>query len=65
MDVLFECRAVGGTLQPLDDESLELRYLAPEELPDLPLCYPRHLFEARRQTGPPYFRWEDGWLEMD
>jgi len=33
--IAFLCRVVGGTLQIADDESLELRYFAPDELPEL------------------------------
>ncbi len=32
--VVFLCRVVGGTLGGRDGETLELRYVAPDELPD-------------------------------
>lgn len=33
--IVFEGRAIGGTLQPDGDETLEVRYFARSELPDL------------------------------
>ena len=34
--IAFLCRVVGGTLHVADDESLELRYFAPDPFPELP-----------------------------
>jgi 8-oxo-dGTP diphosphatase len=39
LSVTFACRAVGGEPQVNDDESLEVRYFAPDSLPELE---PRH-----------------------
>lgn len=33
--LVFECKTIGGTLTPVDGESVELSYFAPEDLPDL------------------------------
>jgi 8-oxo-dGTP diphosphatase len=41
----FECRVVGGTLAPDGDESLEVAYLAPGELPDS--IWPGHVIRIR------------------
>ena len=51
MVALFECRVVGGSLGGLDGETLELRYFAPEEIPNLDAGYPRHLFEVSLQAA--------------
>jgi 8-oxo-dGTP pyrophosphatase MutT (NUDIX family) len=44
--IVFDCDVIGGDLQPLDGEALELRYFAPDEGPPLPLPYPPSLFHA-------------------
>jgi ADP-ribose pyrophosphatase YjhB (NUDIX family) len=47
MDVAFLCRAVAGEARVNDDESVDVRWFAPEELPELPPrqdgCVRRHL----------------------
>jgi 8-oxo-dGTP pyrophosphatase MutT (NUDIX family) len=59
--VLFECETVGGELGKGDNETLELRYFSPEEMPTLPINYPRELFlEPINKT---YFEWNEKWLE--
>ncbi len=55
--VLFACRVVGGELGGEDDETAELRYFKPGEMPELASAYPRHLF-ADDADSAPYFRWE-------
>jgi ADP-ribose pyrophosphatase YjhB (NUDIX family) len=56
--VVFDCEITGGELAPRDGEALELRYFAPEDVPALPLPYPRALFERARSGGanaePPF-----------
>jgi 8-oxo-dGTP pyrophosphatase MutT (NUDIX family) len=44
--IVFACAVIGGALAPLDGEALELRYFAPNEIPELQLAYPRELFLA-------------------
>jgi 8-oxo-dGTP diphosphatase len=44
VSVAFLCRPVGGMLHINDDESLEVRYFAPDALPDLE---PRHLLRIQ------------------
>ena len=59
--LLFECERLSGQLQPMDDESLELRYFSPDSMPDLGLAYPREVF----QSGPgelTTFQWDPDWL---
>ena len=61
--VVFLCRAVGGTLGGRDDETLELRYVAPAELPDSGLLrrYPSALFSLAEGDAP-LFSWDERWL---
>jgi 8-oxo-dGTP pyrophosphatase MutT (NUDIX family) len=35
VSIAFLCRVIGGTLRVADDESLEVRFFDPDELPDL------------------------------
>jgi 8-oxo-dGTP pyrophosphatase MutT (NUDIX family) len=42
--VLFECDVTGGDLGGEDDETAELRYFEPSEMPALALAYPREVF---------------------
>ena len=62
-DVRFECRIVGGRLEPRDDESLALRFFAPDEIPALPLSYPRHVFKPAGAPADALFQWDEAWLE--
>ena len=47
----FLCRPVGGTLAAGDDESLELRYFSPAELPEL-LATHRHRIQQALKAEP-------------
>lgn len=48
---VFLCEVTGGTLGGLDGESLELRYIHPENFPDAPLLsrYPKELFSLGQE----------------
>ncbi len=61
--VVFLCRVVGGALGGRDDETLELRYVAPAELPDSGLLqrYPEALFTFVEGDAP-LFSWDERWL---
>jgi len=59
--ILFECETVGGELGKRDDETVELRYFSPEEMPTLPINYPRELFLQPAEKT--YFEWNEKWLE--
>jgi len=53
----FECRVVGGTLQPDMDEILEARYFGPEdELPPLMSCCLAKARDAFAYRGQPFYR---------
>lgn len=53
----FECRVVGGALQPDLDEILEARYFGPEdELPNLMRCCRAKALDAFAFRGEAFFR---------
>lgn len=56
--ICFLCTAVGGTLAPQDDESLELRYFPITELPDLPPSHRRRIEHALKQEQRADFSWK-------
>ena len=52
VSIVFFCRVTGGTLGGLDEETLELRYVLPEEFPEpsgLLKRYPRELFRMNNE----------------
>lgn len=51
--VLFECEIRGGKLGALDEETLTLKYFAPDQMPPLAVKYPPQLF--RQLTENAYF----------
>lgn len=60
MVALFTCEVVGGKLECRDDESADLIYFPPSNLPPLATEYPRHLLvPGCRET---YFAWDEAWL---
>ena len=61
MCILFECEVLGGQLQGRDDETEELLFFPADEMPQLPLGYPREIFsQPPEQT---YFQWSELWIE--
>jgi 8-oxo-dGTP pyrophosphatase MutT (NUDIX family) len=62
--VVFECRVLGGELGGRDDETIELRYFAPDEMPPLAAGYPRDLFGAALGREA-VFQWDPGWSGRD
>jgi len=59
--ILFECEKIGGELIGRDKETLKLEYFTPDEMPRLPIKYPRRLFS--KPTKNTYFDWDENWLE--
>ena len=53
VSIVFLCRVTGGTLGGLDGESLELRYMLPEDFPESPILsrYPKALFRMKQEDG--------------
>lgn len=58
---LFECEVQSGELNPIDNETFELRYFSLNELPKLALPYPKSVFELT--SDEIFFQWNDGWLK--
>ncbi len=58
---LFECKVQSGELNPIDDETFELRYFNFNEMPELALPYPKSVFELT--SDEIFFQWNDGWLK--
>lgn len=59
---LFECVIQGGDLTPMDDESFEVQYFHPRNMPELALPYPKELF-LQNENNDTYFEWNELWLE--
>src|SRR5438270_3307619 len=53
--IVFECDVVGGTLEAVDGEALELRYFMPDEATELLLAYPRDLLLRSSPSAPTIF----------
>ncbi|QBI52116.1 NUDIX hydrolase [Streptomonospora litoralis] len=54
LDVTFRCRPVGGEPRPVDEESLEARWFAPDRLPAMNERIMRRIGRAREE-GAAYF----------
>lgn len=59
---LFECDVKGGDLNPIDSETVELRYFEAEQMPELALPYPKSLF-LQKNHGETYFQWKGNSLK--
>jgi 8-oxo-dGTP pyrophosphatase MutT (NUDIX family) len=61
MCILFECEVLGGQLHGRDDETEDLHFFLADEMPQLPLGYPREIFsQPPKET---YFQWSEHWIE--
>lgn len=59
---MFDCVIQSGELNPVDNETAELRYFNPSNMPELALPYPEHLF-LQREKSDLYFQWNEQWLK--
>lgn len=57
--VCFECRMVGGSLRTDGDETLALRWFAPDNLPDSLMPHHRERIEHAVTRTEPFFRLPD------
>lgn len=57
---VFDCAALGGELIDSGDETLELRWFAPEDVPPVGLPCPGALL--RGTLSAPLFTWQEEWL---
>jgi 8-oxo-dGTP pyrophosphatase MutT (NUDIX family) len=58
---MFDCEIQSGELNPIDNETAELRYFHPDDMPELALPYPKHLF-SQAGNAELYFQWDKEWL---
>ncbi|MEH6940175.1 NUDIX domain-containing protein [Bacillus sp. JJ664] len=59
---MFECEVKQGELAPMDDETVELRYFDPKEMPELALPYPTSIF-IQKESENVYFQWDEKWTK--
>ncbi|XVV17455.1 NUDIX hydrolase [Actinoplanes sp. CA-131856] len=55
LTVWFRCRAVGGQARPDGDESLEVQWFSPDELPPVSGLTKLRIETTRDPDGPPWF----------
>lgn len=60
---MFECDIQSGDLCPIDNETKELQYFNPDNMPELALPYPKHIF-TQTDNNEVYFQWNKAWLNM-
>jgi 8-oxo-dGTP pyrophosphatase MutT (NUDIX family) len=58
---VFRCRPIGGTAKVADDESLEVRYFAPDALPELLGTHRLRIEHALSGGKAAAFRWKGEW----
>lgn len=59
--ILFDCEKIDGELGANDDETVRLEYFSPDEMPSLPIKYPRELFFQSNEKV--FFDWDEKWIE--
>lgn len=59
---MFDCAIQSGELNPIDNETDELQYFSPSNMPELSLPYPKELF-LHRENSELYFQWNEQWLK--
>ena len=56
LSITFECRAVGGQLEADNVESRQVRFFAPDNLPENLVSFVRERIEHAIQLEKPFFR---------
>ncbi|GAE37496.1 NUDIX hydrolase [Halalkalibacter akibai] len=59
---MFECVIQSEELSPVDNETAELQYFSPSNMPELALPYPTDLF-LHNENNELYFQWNEQWLK--
>jgi len=59
---IFDCVTQSGELSPIDNETVELHYFSPSNMPELALPYPKDLF-LHNENSELYFQWNEQWLK--
>ncbi len=57
---VFECQIQSGELSPIDNETAELQYFSPSNMPELALPYPKELFLPGKDHVV-HFQWDKKW----
>jgi 8-oxo-dGTP pyrophosphatase MutT (NUDIX family) len=60
---VFRCKPVGGTVRVGDDESLEVRYFSPNQLPPLLATHKLRIEHALSASQRAAFRFRGEWIE--
>lgn len=60
---VFECEINSGNLNPIDEETAELRYFSQENIPELAIPYPKSIFQIDNDNNEVYFQWDERWLK--
>ncbi|MCY9545666.1 NUDIX domain-containing protein [Lysinibacillus xylanilyticus] len=60
---MFECEIQSGELCPRDNETSDLQYFKPDNMPELALPYPKHIF-TQTDNNEVYFQWNNTWLDI-
>ena len=59
---MFDCVFQSGELNPIDNETTELQYFSPNNMPELALPYPKEIF-LHKENSELYFQWNEQWLK--
>jgi mutator protein MutT len=59
---VFDCQVQGGDLNPIDNETTELRFFSVDHMPELALPYPKSIF-IESDRGKTVFQWDDEWVK--
>jgi 8-oxo-dGTP pyrophosphatase MutT (NUDIX family) len=62
VDILFECRAIGGSLECLDGEAVEASYFSTDEVARLVFSFPVDIMVLLQTPSTPMFHWDEKWL---
>ncbi|MGG3471363.1 NUDIX domain-containing protein [Neobacillus pocheonensis] len=59
---MFDCEIQSGELCPIDNETAELQYFNPSNMPELALPYPKDIF-LHGENSELHFQWNEQWLK--
>lgn len=63
VSIVFECRWLTGTPVPADDESLEVRFFPPDDLPPIRALDQAGIDLRALDDSTVWFAWDDAWLD--
>jgi 8-oxo-dGTP pyrophosphatase MutT (NUDIX family) len=59
--IVFACDVTGGEIEPQDDETATLKYVSPDQLPNLATKLPPEVLNQDTQAA--FFEWDGSWLQ--